>query len=185
MTKRTSLLGIAVLLGVQALVLYSFGQPTICSCGFVKFWEGVVASPGNSQHLTDWYTFSHMIHGVIFYFFLRWAFPQMSVWRRLFFAVGIEVAWEVIENTPMIINYYREQALAQGYVGDSILNSISDTLAMMLGFVLSWRWPTWLVVVLALALEVFVAYMIRDNLALNILNFIHIFPGVAAWQAGL
>ncbi|OGG57716.1 hypothetical protein A2765_06510 [Candidatus Kaiserbacteria bacterium RIFCSPHIGHO2_01_FULL_56_24] len=169
---------------VQGLVLYLFGQPPICTCGEVKLWEGVVLSSGNSQHLSDWYTFSHIIHGLLFYLGLWYFFPRMEVWKRLFFAVGIEVAWEIIENTPMVINHYREQALAQGYTGDSIINSVFDTLAMIAGFILAWRLPIWTVVLLALVLESYVAYMIRDNLMLNILNLIHQFPVISSWQSG-
>lgn len=184
MTTRVYVLGAAVLL-VQAYVLYLFGQPATCTCGYVKFWEGVVQSSGNSQHLTDWYTFSHIIHGFIFYLVLRWSFPQLKVWQRLLLAMGIEVAWEILENTPMVIQHYREQALAQGYVGDSIINSVSDTLAMVVGFFMALRLPLWLVVVIALTLEVFTAYMIRDNLTLNIVNLIYVFPPIASWQAGV
>ncbi|MEK7156920.1 MAG: DUF2585 family protein [Patescibacteria group bacterium] len=183
-TLRTYVGLAALLIAVQALVLYLFGQPPICTCGEVKLWEGVVLSSGNSQHLTDWYTFSHIIHGLLFYFGLWYFFPRMGVWKRLFFAVGIEVAWEIIENTPMVINHYREQALAQGYTGDSIINSIFDTFAMIGGFILAWRFPIWAVIALALALELYVAYMIRDNLALNVLNLIYQFPSIAAWQSG-
>jgi len=172
------------LTAVQALVLYLFGQPPICTCEYVKFWEGVVLSGGNSQHLTDWYTFSHAIHGLLFYLGLWYFFPRMEVWKRLLFAVGIEAAWEIVENTPMVINHYREQALAQGYTGDSIINSISDTMAMIIGFIMARRLPVWTVVVIGLLLEFFVAYMIRDNLTLNVMNLIHQFPSIADWQAG-
>lgn len=184
MTTRGYLLGAVLLLGGQALVLYVFGQPAICACGYVKLWEGVVQSAGNSQHLTDWYTFSHIIHGFLFYLALWWLFPRMSVWKRLLLAMGVEIAWELTENTPMVIQHYRAQALAQGYTGDSIINSVSDTLAMVLGFFMALKMPTWLIVVIGLGLELFVVYMIRDNLTLNIINLIHIFPAIATWQAG-
>jgi len=185
MTTRGYILAALSLLAVQALVLFSFGQPAICTCGSVKFWEGVVTSAGNSQHLFDWYTFSHIIHGFIFYGLLRFASPQMKAWQRLVIAVGIEAGWEILENTSTVIEHYREQALAQGYTGDSIINSVSDTLSMAAGFLLARRLPVWLIIVIALVLEVFVAYMIRDNLSINIINLIHIFPPVAAWQAGV
>ncbi len=172
------------MVAVQAAVLYLMGQPGVCTCGYVKAWEGVVLSSGNSQHLSDWYTFSHVIHGFLFYLGLWYFFPRMSVWKRLLFSMGIEIAWEIVENTPMVIQHYREQALAQGYTGDSILNSVSDTLAMVFGFVLAWRLSTWSIVALGLFLELFVLYMIRDNLTLNVLNLIHQFPAIAAWQAG-
>ncbi len=183
-SSRRFILGVALLLAFQALVLYLLGQPLICTCGEVKLWEGIVLSSGNSQHLTDWYTFSHIIHGFLFYLGLWYFFPRWPVWTRLLVAMGIEIAWEIAENTPMVIDHYRQQALAQGYTGDSILNSISDTIAMIFGFFLAWRLSVWAVVFLALFLELFVLYLIRDNLALNILNLIHQVPSIAAWQAG-
>lgn len=172
------------LVAIQALILFVLGQPAICECGYVKVWEGVVLSSGNSQHLTDWYTFSHIIHGFLFYAGLWFFFPRMPTVARLFLAVGIEVGWEVIENTPMVIEHYRQQALAQGYVGDSILNSVMDTLAMVLGFFLAWRWPVWVIVVLAIGMEAFVAYAIRDNLLLNIIGFVYPLEFINTWQSG-
>lgn len=182
--RRTYILLGLGLIALQAGILYLFGQPGICECGYIKLWEGVVLSAGNSQHLTDWYTFSHVIHGFLFYLALWYLFPRMSVAMRLLLAMGIEVGWELFENTPMVIAHYREQALAQGYTGDSIINSIFDTLAMVFGFLLAWRVPILGIIGIALALEIFVGYSIRDNLTLNILNLIHQFPSIAAWQAG-
>lgn len=140
--------------------------------------------PGNSQHLTDWYTISHVIHGFIFYWILWKLFPKMHVGWRLLFALAIEVGWEILENTPMVIDHYRQQALAQGYTGDSILNSISDTIVMIVGFIFARISPTWLTIILLLAMEIIVGYMIRDNLTLNITNLIHVFPWIAKWQSG-
>lgn len=172
------------LLIIQASVLYLFGQPLICTCGYVKLWEGVVLSSGNSQHLTDWYTFSHIIHGFLFYL-LFWAiFPKMSIGKRLLIAFGLEIGWEIIENTPMVIQHYREQALAQGYTGDSIINSVFDTLAMMMGFFMAKKWSAWSIITIGLGLELFTGYMIRDNLMLNIINLLHSFPAIQAWQSG-
>lgn len=108
----------------------------------------------------------------------------MPIAMRLAFAIGIEVAWEVFENTPMVIEHYRQQALAQGYIGDSILNSVMDTLAMVLGFLLTWRWPVFLVVFLGVGMELFVGYSIRDNLTLNIIGLLHPFEFINTWQQG-
>src|ERR1051326_5529998 len=144
--NRSVLLSIAIIigvLGIQGLTLFLFGQPAICTCGYIKIWEGVVASSGNSQHLTDWYTFSHIIHGFLFYLVLWYFFPKMPLLARLLIAVGIEAAWEITENTPMVIQHYREQPLAIGYSGDSILNSISDTCCMILGFIVAYTAPVW------------------------------------------
>lgn len=172
------------LLVFQALILALFGQPWIAADGTVKLWEGVVQSVGNSQHLSDWYTFSHIIHGFLFYALLWWLFPRSPAAWRLLMAMGIEIGWEVLENTPMVIDAYRQQALAQGYMGDSIINSVSDTLAMMLGFVVAWRLPVAATVSLALFFELWVGYSIRDNLTLNVLNFAHQFEFIEEWQRG-
>ncbi|VVC75507.1 hypothetical protein AQUSIP_07970 [Aquicella siphonis] len=161
-----------------------FGHPLICTCGYVKLWEGVVRSSGNSQHLTDWYTFSHIIHGFLFYFFAWIAFPRYPAAFRFLMALGVEVSWEIIENTPMVIQHYRQQALAQGYTGDSVINSLSDSIAMMLGFWSAWQFPAKVVIVIALVLEVWVGYEIRDDLTLNVINLIYAFPAIQSWQAG-
>jgi hypothetical protein len=181
MTLRISLILAASIIALQGLALFALGQPPICACGYVKVWESVVLSTGNSQHLADWYTFSHIIHGIIFFFALRWLFPRLPWGAWLALAVGIEAAWEVSENTPMVIEHYRQQALAVGYSGDSIINSVSDTLAMVLGFFAARRFPWWAVVGAALALEAFTLFMIRDSLALNVLGFVA--PDLlASWQ---
>lgn len=184
MTVRSWILIGISLIALQAFVLYIFGQPPICECGYVKLWEGIVLSSGNSQHLTDWYTPSHVIHGILFYLGLWFFFPKTPVAMRLALAAGVEVGWEIIENTPWIIDRYREQALAQGYIGDSILNSVSDTLAMVGGFFLAWRAPVWLSVALVVGLELFVMHAIRDGLVLNIIQLLHPIEAISEWQAG-
>lgn len=184
LTLRTCFALAALIVGTQALVLLWMGQPPICTCGMVKLWEGAVLSSGNSQHLTDWYTFSHIIHGFLFYLLLWYIFPRMPIWKRFLLALGMEAGWEILENTPATIQRYREQALSQGYVGDSVINSVMDTLAMMLGFLLARRWPLWTVIVLGFGMEIFVGYTIRDNLFLNITNFIHPFEFITNWQSG-
>ena len=141
-------------------------------------------SAGNSQHLSDWYTFSHIIHGFLFYLLLWLVFPKMPLGKRLLIALGIEIGWEILENTPMVIDHYRQQALAQGYMGDSIINSVFDTLAMAVGFFMARKWPVWSIIAIGVGLELFVGIMIRDNLTLNVLNLIYIFPAISHWQAG-
>ena len=159
------------------------GQPAICECGFVKLWEGEVFSQGNSQHIADWYTFSHVIHGFVFYAIARLLFPKTSVATRLLLAVLVEAGWEVFENTPMVINHYRQQALAVGYTGDSVLNSISDTLWMIVGFVVAYKVPIRVTIAILIALELFVLFSIRDNLVLNVINLIHPFEFLNRWQS--
>jgi len=181
---RNCLIGVGVFIAIQAGVLFWLGQPPICTCGYVKIWEGVVLSPGNSQHLADWYTPSHIIHGILFYLLAWLMFPRWSVLQRLLLATGLEVGWEILENTPWVINLYRKQALAQGYTGDSIINSVMDTFSMILGFFIARRAAVWAAIAFLVFLELLAAYVIRDNLALNILGFIHQFDFISAWQMG-
>ena len=178
-------LSVLVIIVIQAVVLYSFGQPLFCTCGVIKLWEGVVLSIGNSQHLTDWYTFSHVIHGMLFYGLFSLLFPRSSVGVRLLCAMTLESAWEIAENTPMVIEHYRQQALAVGYSGDSIINSVSDTCSMALGFVLAYKLPIITTVCIALFLELCALYFIRDNLTLNVINLIHPFEILNSWQASI
>lgn len=174
----------AVLVAVQVAVLHTMGQPFLAASGKILLWVGNPFSPDNSQQLSDWYTFSHIIHGFIFYWATRLLFPRLPLAARLLIAMGIEISWEIAENTPMVINAYRKQALAVGYAGDSILNSMMDTLMMSLGFFFARRVKARYVAMLAIAMELLTASQIRDGLALNILGFAGTPKVIADWQAG-
>ena len=175
----------AALIALQGLVLLALGQPAICECGHVKLWHGIVSSPENSQQLTDWYTYSHVIHGIAFYLILWFAAPAMPVGLRFVLALGLETGWEILENTPFIINRYRQSALALGYFGDSVVNSVSDTLAAAFGFALARILPVWAIGALVLGTELYSAYMIRDNLLLNIIQLIYPSEVISSWQTRL
>ena len=182
---RWALASAAVVIAA-AVILLAMGRVPICACGYVKVWHGVVASSENSQHISDWYTFSHIIHGFAFYgiFWLIGGRGRWPLGLRLVLALVLESSWEILENTPMVINRYRATTIALDYYGDSVLNSVCDILAMALGFFLAMRLPVWLIVGLTVVMELAVGYWIRDNLTLNILQLLYPVEAILKWQQG-
>lgn len=185
---RKAVLATAVVFLASAAILFAMDRPPICECGTVKLWHGVVQSSENSQHLTDWYSPSHFTHGLIM-FFLAWLL--WDKWRlfggaparwALPIAVVVEAAWEIVENTPMVIDRYREVTISWGYAGDSMVNSLADIGWMTAGFLVAGRIPWQASLAIALFFEAFTAWAIRDNLTLNVLMLFWPLEAVRQWQ---
>jgi hypothetical protein len=187
---RRALIATLLLVLAAGAVLLAMGRNPICECGTVKLWHGVVQSSENSQHLTDWYAPSHFTHGLIMYFFAwllwkRWhLFGGKPIRWALPIAVLVEAAWEITENTPMVIDRYREVTVSWGYSGDSVVNSLGDIGWMIVGFLAAARIPAWASVALALFLELLTLYSIRDNLTLNVVMLFWPIEAIRQWQGG-
>ena len=187
--RRGAILAAAIWLAIGAILLM-MGRLPICACGTVKLWWGVVQSPENSQHIADWYSFSHVIHGLLFFFFAhllwrrwRWFGGKPAAWA-LPIAVLFEGFWELLENSPLIINRYRAVTASFGYEGDSVLNSLADIGFMALGFWIASKLPWQVSLAMAIGFELFTLAMIRDNLTLNVLMLVWPIEAIRMWQAG-
>jgi Protein of unknown function (DUF2585) len=174
---------ITVIIAIFATTLYYMGQPAWCACGLKL---GTLDAWGNesSQNFIDPYTTSHILHGILFYAALVVIARKLALQWRLLLAIGIEIGWELLENSPIVINRYRSATASLGYTGDTILNSTSDVLFMMFGFWLAaklpWKWT--LAIVIAVELLMLAAY--RDNLTLNVLMLLYPVATIKTWQMG-
>ena len=187
---RTAIIVSLAIATVAVIILLAMGRPPICECGYVKLWHGQINDAGNSQHIADWYTPSHIIHGMIFYALTWWLFVRRGIggagapmrWG-LPLAVFLESAWEVVENTPLVIDRFRAVTANFGYSGDSVLNSAADIGWMSFGFWLALCLPVRATVALALLGEIVAGYVVRDNLTLNIVMLLFPIDAIAEWQA--
>ena len=185
MTSRScaALAAILILLAAAAILL-AMGRNPICTCGTIDLWVGERDSARTSQMLADWYSFSHIVHGLLFYAALWLVAPRWPAGARFIAALLIEAGWEVIENTPWVIDRYREATTALGYTGDSVINSLADIAMMAIGFLAARRLPVWGSVLVVLVLELVPLFVIRDNLTLNVWMLLWPTDWLRAWQAG-
>ena len=185
--RRVLLVSLAIAL-LAVVILLAMNRPPICECGYVKLWHGNINDAGNSQHIADWYTPSHIIHGMIFYalgwlLFGKWGLGSENAGKYSFtLAVFLEAFWDVLENTPFVIDRYRSVTVNWGYSGDSVINSMADIGWMSFGFYLALKLPVRVTVALALIAEVVTAIVVRDNLTLNVIMLLYPVDAIAEWQ---
>lgn len=183
-TRARTAFAALVIVALTAAILLAMGRPPICTCGTVELWVATTAGPKTSQMLADWYSLSHIVHGLLFYAALWLVARRWPVERQFLVALLIEAAWEIVENTPLVIDHYRQATIAIGYTGDSVLNSISDIAMMAIGFLAARTLPVWAAILLVLGLELVPLLVIRDNLTLNVWMLLAPSDAVREWQAG-
>lgn len=177
-----------VILAVQGAVLYWLGNPFMCPCGNIQIWDGAVRGVQDSQHIFDWYSFSHVVYGIVLYFFLwlaRKKFPRVTIATAFIIVVMISAGWEVFENTQFAVRHFQANTISYEYRGDSVVNSLMDTVTLAAGFWAAFFLPVWLIVIIAIALEVLMAIYIRDNSVLGMIMFARPMPALFHWQAAL
>lgn len=182
MSRKWIILSVGLIVLILVVAEFCMGRSPLGPDGKFGWWEGNIWSAECSQRVADAYAFSHLAHGIIFYGFLWLVARRLPVRTRYLIAVAIEAGWELLENSPIIINRYREATAALGYAGDSILNSASDLLMMSLGFLLAWRAPVWVTVTLLILMEVGCALWVRDNLTLNVIMLTFPIDAIREWQ---
>ena len=185
---RKAWIAVAIMSVATLVILLAMDRPPICECGWVELWHGTINSSGNSQHLSDWYTPSHIIHGMLFYglawlLFVKWGVGGETATRWSFpLAIALEAAWEIVENTPLIIDRYRSVTVNFGYSGDSVINSMADLGWMSLGFYLAYKLPVRVTVALAISAELLTGWVVRDNLTLNVIMLVYPLDFIRDWQ---
>jgi hypothetical protein len=184
MTTRKAVIAAFIVIAATAAILLAMGRNPICTCGDIDLWITARDSPRTSQMVADWYSLSHVVHGLLFYALLWLVARRWPVQARFLVALVMESAWEVLENTPFVIDRYRETTAALGYTGDSVLNSLADIAMMGAGFLAARRLPLWGAIAFVIVLEVVPLFVIRDNLTLNMWTLLAPNPAVQAWQAG-
>lgn len=179
-SSKNLLFSLGLFLILQALILHFMGRIWVCDCESIKLWYGNAYGPENSQQFFDPYSFSHFLHGLAFFLILM---PlRIPWWQKLLIATGLEAGWEILENTPMTIERYRSTTVSLGYTGDSILNSVMDTVSMLLGFWFATRNRVWVTILVFILIELVLLWWIKDNLTLNIIMLIYPFDAVLEWQ---
>lgn len=176
-------LAIAITLVAVAFQLHYLGRLWQCSCGRFLLWVGDAWSSDTSQHLLDPYSFTHVLHGFVFYWLMLWFAPRLSWSWQLWLAVAAEAVWEVVENSEFVIQRYRE-AGALGYSGDTVVNSLGDIAMCGFGFMLARYLGFIRSLVLFIAVEVVLLFWIRDSLLLNVVMLIYPVEWIQQWQAG-
>lgn len=175
----------AAVLAVLAFIELHNGSLPWGPDGKFGWWDGDIYGSENSQRVADVYSFTHVIHGILIYLGLWIVARRVPAKYRFVAAVVLEAGWEILENSPIIINRYRAETISLGYVGDSVLNSVVDVVMMAIGFIIAKTARIWVSVLLVVGIEVGLLFWVRDNLTINIIMLVHPIEAIKTWQAAI
>jgi hypothetical protein len=173
--------GVAITM-LAAGILYAMGRPPICTCGTIELFHWQVNTSGDSQHVFDPYSFTHVLHGIILFAALHVFARKIPLRYRFLLAISFEAGWEVLENTSLVIERYRAATFSLGYYGDSILNSIGDIISMLGGFWIASKLRLWQSIAVVCLIELLLLYLIRDNLTINLIMLAYPIEAIKQWQ---
>src|SRR5215217_7881490 len=184
-SNRPGVLQIVAIGLVLLLVVVSLraeGRMFLCSCGHFVLWTSDTCSSNTSQQLLDPYSFTHVLHGFLFFWLIALLFRRLTSSWQVWLALLLEGAWEVFENTRFVIDKYRTETAALGYTGDTIVNSFGDLLCAFAGFMIARKLGLrWSLIVFVLV-ELFLIVWIRDSLLLQILMLVRPVEAIKLWQ---
>ena len=185
MTRKKLILAVVGIVVLTSGILLAMGRTPWCQCGTIKFWSSDINGPENSQQLADPYSFTHVLHGLGFYGLFHIIAPQAAIATRILTAVAVESGWEILENTNFTIDRYRAATVSNGYYGDSVINSVSDILMMLIGFHFARKLRVRLSVLIFILIELGLALLIRDGLLINIVMLLYPLATLKNWQLGI
>ena len=172
--------GLVVLLMI--VLLRAQGRLFICACGQFEIWTSDICSSDNSQQLLDPYSFTHVVHGFLFFYLMVLVFKQLAPSRQLLLAIALEAAWEVFENSSFVIERYRTATAALGYQGDTVVNSVGDLLCAVIGFLIARRFGIRNSLILFALVELILILWINDSFLLQILMLVRPVEAIKLWQ---
>ncbi len=184
-SNRPSVLQIVAIGLVLLLVVVSLraeGRMFLCSCGHFALWTSDTCSSNTSQQLLDPYSFTHVLHGFLFFWLIALLFRRLTSSWQVWLALLLEGAWEVFENTRFVIDKYRTETAALGYTGDTIVNSIGDLLCAFAGFMIARKLGLRRSLIVFVLVELFLIVWIRDSLLLQILMLVRPVEAIKLWQ---
>jgi len=176
------IIAIAIVPPAMIVLLRAEGRRILCACGHIALWVSDWCSSNTSQQLLDPYSFTHVLHGFLFFWLIALLFRRMPRAWQFLLALLLESAWEVFENTSFVINKYRTETAALGYQGDTIVNSLGDLACALLGFVIARQLGVRRSLIVFVLIEVVLSFWIHDSLLLQILMLIRPVEAIKLWQ---